>query len=187
MNTSPKDVADNIKRELSAKGISIAEAARILGKTPQNLNNILRGTRRPSRATAMLFNKFFDFSVDYICLGEGDMYPGGKSPEANFIESNPLLYLGSVLPQNYPGLSPREKELNRIAETYRQLCLKAEKELALGFNIDINQALKIGETALRGQTEIENKLIVTLYFWINVLRQYMDTDVISKHLETIVE
>lgn len=68
---SPSEVCQTVKKDLRSKKISLAEAARRVGKSPQNMNNILRGNRRLGQSTAELMHREFGYSIPYLRYGIG--------------------------------------------------------------------------------------------------------------------
>ena len=65
-----KAVQDDIVR---TKGITLAEAARRIGKSPQNFYNMLTGKSRFSRRTAELLHGQFGYSMAFLTEGIGSL------------------------------------------------------------------------------------------------------------------
>lgn len=70
METDYKEIANQIRRTLAGRGITLQNAAKMLDITPQALNNQLSG-RTFSRKTATLYNRVFGFNIDYMLTGKG--------------------------------------------------------------------------------------------------------------------
>ena len=131
-NHSPMDVAESIRDDITnVRRISLSSAARSIGKSPNNLYNILSGKTRLSRATASLFHQTFGYSIDYMTMGEGELYSFEKAirsvPEdeakAEWTkeegEFDAVYYMDNV-----EDLTPREAVLNHFA---RALAIIKEK------------------------------------------------------------
>lgn len=81
-NHSPMDVAEAIRNDIiKVRRISLSSAARSIGKSPNNLYNIISGKTRLSRATANLFHQTFGYSIDYMTMGKGELYSFEKAPK----------------------------------------------------------------------------------------------------------
>lgn len=71
---SAVEVANDVQNDIiQNQGISLAQAARRIGKSPQNFYNMLAGKSRFSKRTAVLLNKEFGYSVEYLTQGIGTL------------------------------------------------------------------------------------------------------------------
>ena len=76
---APSVVAHNIIRDIrDVRGMTIAAFARSIGKTPQNVYNMLRGESRFSKKTAKLLNERYKYSILYLTQGIGQLYENAE-------------------------------------------------------------------------------------------------------------
>jgi transcriptional regulator with XRE-family HTH domain len=81
-----KEICLEIKAYLARKGITIKEAAALLGGTPQTVTSQLSG-RTFGRNSARRYAEVFGFSETYLMTGEGQLVAGdpaeGDAPQAS--------------------------------------------------------------------------------------------------------
>lgn len=76
-----KEICLEIKAYLARKGITIKEAAALLGGTPQTVTSQLSG-RTFGRNSARRYAEVFGFSETYLMTGEGQLVAGDPAEEA---------------------------------------------------------------------------------------------------------
>lgn len=134
---TPEEVARAIHKNITMdRGITIAEAGRILGKSPQSMYNILKGDHRISLKVAHEFNNNFGYSVDFLTKGLGTLLESASSFED---EGDGLHFdldeinLGNwAFYTNPQGFSERETFLNDVAKIYQLAYVYLNNKLQLG-------------------------------------------------------
>ena len=183
---SAQEVSKAVREDLKKKGLSIADAARKIGKSPQNLTNTLSGNRRMSQATAELLHLEFGYSIPFLRYGKGTLLnkeENNGSTCDNEIQS--IVYsLGYVFPGNTKGLSNREKEWNRITTVFKNAFYEVNAKVAINARLNINQAIDRQFTRI-ATTNNERTLEASLLMYTGLLQQLCDIDGIMKYLASI--
>ena len=161
---SPLEVVKLIKEDLTVKRhITLAEAAEIIGKSPQSMYNIMKGGHRISPKIATLMHEHFGYSIDFMTHGLGSM----------FDEQDP---------QNTEPRTERENTMAQIKFTLQQ-CHKV-----LSQNIKVSKPtdnLPIDQKSFDFdyKSDTEKALFYEIAMWCGLVRQLADPANVKSTLE----
>ena len=175
-----KEITEKIKEALKFRNIKIASAARMIGKSPQNLNNILRGNRHLSQSTAELFHREFGWSIQYMRFGIGQLEE--TTINSNDHRNNILLNIGYVFPLNDNTLTEKEKEWNRIAYVLKNTYIKLNNELPQNVTTNVNKIINQSYIS-KAKTEKEKRSEATIILYSQLIRQITDEQSIFNKLK----
>jgi len=68
--------ADRLRAFLQSRALSQTDFAEALGLSRQFISQVLAGTKQLSRESAEKINAVYGLSLDWLLLGEGDIYGG---------------------------------------------------------------------------------------------------------------
>lgn len=185
--STPEEVSQAIRDDFRKTGITLAEAARRIGKSTQNLSNILRGERRLSQSTAELLFREFGYSIPYLRFGEGTLHDNGRDdvPAWKDKELGVVYNLGYVFPNNSKLLgSKREQKLNQIASAFKEAFTKLYTHVDINKSFDMNIALDRPYKSI-AKTINEKTLEASLLLYTGMLLQFCDIDDILGYIEKI--
>ena len=184
-----KEVQDDI---VKTRGMSLAEAARRIGKSPQNFYNMLTGRSRFSKRTAELLHAQFGYSV--LCLTEG----AGSLIDSS--GNNLVLQSSSDTPAH---VYKKYAEMDLSNETERRLYdLKVKLEdvymsIAPSFATDEDPIIlyarkcKISpeEFGFECKTSKEKELFKVYAFWAGLVKELIDPSRIAEilHYQPMLE
>lgn len=146
---TPQQVAQEIRTDLLEKRkLKMADVARLMGTSPQNLSGLLKGRARYRIKTANAFHRLFGYSLDYLLEGKGALYETAQGEEITIGSeisgdiraiTDPF---GSFLPDS-EDLTPRQALLNDYAKKLTPIFRKVVDCFPGGkldfFNIDTSE------------------------------------------------
>ena len=138
--STPAEIAKEVHKDLTeVRGISLASAARKIGKTPQSLYNLLGGNRRFSYKVAMLMHREFGYSIPFLTEGIGSLNDNQESK------------LGRLI------IKPNSSEPIHPYREYTTFELSTDEEQRLN---DMKKAVEEAFFILRNHFETEDDVII---------------------------
>ncbi len=145
--SSPEEVLHEVSRNLRLQGITHAKAALMLGmKNKQSFSNLLASKKYLSQKQAERFNRFFNYSIDFLTYGRGsledfDAYIKGYKDVPRF-ESDPKT--GSSLMVN----DTQRGDINHMLDWFLEFFTKQNNRAGLSFWAEIKKFAHANETVL---------------------------------------
>lgn len=174
---SPLEVVKLIKEDLTVKRhITLAEAAEIIGKSPQSMYNIMKGGHRISHKIATLMHEHFGYSIDFMERGVGSMIDELGS------ESRPIGLFRAFSDKELR--TEREKTMNQIKYALMQChrildqSVKASKSLEL-----LSDKMDPVCFDFDCQSDTEKELFYEISMWCGLVRQLADPANVKSTLE----
>lgn len=179
---TPKEVAQAIKQDiLQKRGLKLAEAARMLNTSPQNLQGLLSGRARYRIKTANLFNHTFGYSIDYLLEGRGSLY--GREdldlPESGLLIVDPDPFGSFCLTSE--GLTERQAFLNRYAHLLSPIFSAVTKDFPTSGVLDITA----DTSCFEAQDGTEMKIFKYIVFCESIIRQFLRPENIVEELNAL--
>ena len=119
MSATPYEVAQAIRKDwVEIRKLKLAQVARELNTSPQNITGLLKGKARFRQKTANLLKAKFGYSLDYLLKGEGELY-GDLTPVIQSSVKGNDLAVTTPFGEYYPnddGLTGRQVYLNKYAK-----------------------------------------------------------------------
>ena len=177
-NLSPKEIADSVKRDLiENRHLSIAEAAKMINRSPQTLFQILKGESRMRMKTAALLSDTFGYPTMYLMYGIGDLYPVlDEEP------TNTALPFHIVTPP--ANVSAREKALWKIEGDLQDLLVFVNNRFPLGVHFNFRQN-PFPEIDLSDFSEKEKDYLHNIMMSISLITQVIDITTIVDYVREI--
>ena len=191
---APDVVATNIIRDITnVRRMTLAAAARFVGKTPQNFHNMLKGKSRFSMKTALLLNEKFKYSIPYLTQGVGQLYeseedkPRSEMPfrpdDVEDVDAFGAYYYDSS------SLTEREKLLNEYAKKYSHLYEDVDLSVT-GRCLDLasifEEADEMGKMAgIQPQSVKEYSILKNIVVKYVLIKRLLDPKEIAKELESL--
>ena len=184
-NKSPKEVALAIRGELSRRGITIADAARMIDRTPQALYNALRGEHRIGVKMATALSNAFGLTMAFVAQGIGPMY--NREAKMGTVVTKPSSDNPIHLYKDYDteGLTPRETKLleikNALEKKFFELkpLFEMDGDPIVDIRVDTTRPEDFGFVC---QTAKERNLFQVIAYWSGLLRQLIDPGRINEVL-----
>lgn len=176
---SPKKVADAIRADLLSRPLTIAEAARMINRTPQSLYNILRGEFRIGAKMATNLHKTFGYSKAFMMQGIGELKD--ESLDYNELDENVKNAWGIYFSDD-SLFTNREQLLNTICKVISKAFYYLNKKLPLGLSLNPDYP-KLDEIGFTPQSDIEEKLATTITQMSSLLAQVADARTILNSLK----
>ena len=173
-----KQVAEAIQADIISNGLTIAEAARMIDRTPQSLYNVLRGENRIGAKMAYALNQAFGYSKAFLTHGIGEL-----RENKTFEDDNSMGLFQNVWGSYFADASlftERERLLNNTAKALSQAFFFLNKSLPLGMNIELGIDQSPFTLGFRPKSEIEERLAVTICQYSSMICQVADADKIFK-------
>lgn len=196
---TPDEVADAIQQDIADHlQITIAEAAKRIGKKPQTLYNILRGKGRISLANARLLHKEFGYSQKYMTSGEGNLReedswvltiePGTDRASKFVLGPEQSVIVDGVYYPRQRVKSPREQ----LLQVYCKLFVEIIRALCENGKIDVNldeldKGPSFKDLGFSPQTSVEGELFNSLVYYRSQIDQLVDLRRIAECLNSLKE
>lgn len=114
MDIDYRQIADEVKKALAGKGMSLRDVAHKFGLSPQAISNQLSG--RPfSRKMAKLYADEFGFDENYLLSGKGSLYGEKEADEPQQSIPNGVVIPHETL-QMYTSMADTINRLSRLVE-----------------------------------------------------------------------
>lgn len=167
---SPKKVAKAIQADLLSRPLTIAEAARMINRTPQSLYNILRGEFRIGAKMATNLHKTFGYSMAFMMQGIGEL----KDESLDFydLEDNVKNAWGIYFSDD-SRFTNREQLLNTICKVLSEAFYYINKKLPIGLSLNPDYPT-LDEIEFTPQSNIEERLANTITQMSSLLAQAAD-------------
>ena len=176
---SPKEVAEAIQDDLLSRPLTIAEAARMIDRTPQSLYNILRGEFRIGAKMATTLHKTFGYSKAFMMQGIGELKD--ESLDYNDLEEDVKNAWGLYFSDD-SLFTNREQLLNTICKVLSEAFYDLNKKLPLGLSLNPDYPT-LDEIGFRPQSDIEERLATTITQMSYLLAQVADARTILNSLK----
>ena len=189
---SPVDVANEVQQDLTKRmGMTLADAARKIGKTPQNFYNMLTGRSRFSRKTAQLMYEQFGYSVLFLTKGLGALYETEEKHGSGFIvkpnSAYPILVNKTF---SVEEMTSRERRMNAIknflSQEYQRFVYAFEDDEGISSEL-FSQVLKDlrfspEDFGFKCETQTEKELFPIIAFWYGLIMKLADPSRLSEVL-----
>ena len=174
---SPLEVARMIREDLTTKRhITLAEAAEIIGKSPQSIYNLMKGEHRISHKIAVLLNEHFGYSIGFLEKGTGPMI------EELGAEARPIRLFRAFSDKELK--TEREKTMNQIKYVLQQCHKILSQSIKTTKPLD-NLSVRINQDSLdlECKSDTEKELFYEISMWCGLVRQLADPANVKSTLE----
>lgn len=191
-------VANHVKHDIvNVRDMTLSEFARSIGKTPQNIYNMLNGQRRLSRKTAELLNEKYKYSIAYLTQGIGQLY---ENPEDNPSYSwrvntggevpNETDSFGGLFFPEGGNLSKRERLLNDYAIKFKHLFQETQltivgRKYSADLFFEADDLAK--ELGFKARSPKEWSIFKSILFDYSLMKFLLDPVAILKELDEVGE
>lgn len=184
---TPKEVAQAIQDDLLARSLTIAEAARMLGKTPQSLYNLLRGEFRVGIKMAKALHDTFGYSRAFLQQGIGELIDQPNEAQAEEPHEDSMMYYYGVYYADDSLFTEREKLLNMVSRVLSETFSMLNSRLLLGIKLDLFDYDDWEELGFEPRSDVEKRLVKTISQYSSQIRQMTDVKGIlnSKRLKDL--
>lgn len=189
---SPVDVANEVQQDLTRRlGITLADAARKIGKTPQNFYNMLTGRSRFSLKTAQLMHEQFGYSVLFLTKGLGALSePEEKQGSGFIVKPNSAYPIMVNKTFSVEEMTSRERRMNAIksflSQEYQRFvyAFEDEKGIPSEFFSLVLKDLKFSpeDFGFKCETQTEKELFPIIAFWYGLIMKLADPSRLSEVL-----
>ncbi len=190
-NHSPEEVAEAIRTDIiKARRITLSDAARKLGKSPNNIYNILNGKSRISRSIANQFHQEFGYSVEFLTMGEGELYENTlpvrelSKEEVEGQEENP--YDAIYYMTDADDFTPRERVLNNFARALSIIYGEASRLIPGTIRLERGaEFIDLVDNQFTAKTKREQQLMNAIQNRYSDLRELIDLERILNEVNAL--
>ena len=191
--SSPAEVAKALQEDIVEHlQISIAEAAKQMGKPPHTLYNILRGKSRISFPLAQLLHETFNYNVKFLTAGEGELREEdhfalkiGSGDEAKTFVLRPgeYMFIDGVYYPRQRIVTERESLLQKSCKLFYETIRFFQDNGVIELDYSqLDDGSKFKEYDFNPISPVEGDLFNTLTFYYSQVKQLTDLHLILKHL-----
>ena len=192
---TPAEVAKAIQRDISENlQISVAEAAKHMGKEAQTLYNIFRGKSRISLAMAKRMSEAFGYSVKFLTSGVGELREEdrfvirlgeGENQHAHVLGPEDSLVIDGEYYPRQRIRSPREKILQRYCKLYFEILSALAEHGILELDYSTLEDPKVRDYNFIPQSSAESDMFCMLSHYLTKINQLTDLHRIVESLDAI--
>lgn len=177
-NKTTKEIADAIRRDIvHTRKITLAEAAILIGKSPQTFSQMLKGDSKLQQKTVQVLSDTFGYSRNFLSNGEGELYPTVEEEIDSIVGSHEI-----IKPKD---LTAREEFLWGMANQLSYLRTYVDNKFKLGVKYNFGLIPDLNDLKTEIRSAREQQYLLSILACVSLINQVISINPIIEALNGI--